>query len=1004
MTHETLDAPELSLVREVVDRLAARSRRLVLMRAVCWFSILLLSGAAVLATVDYFLQTRSNLLVWFQFGLFLIILILAVARIIVPAERFKPGPVDVAKRLEQTFPQLQQRLSTVCDLHNRIDELSGIQRQFLNGLADQVYRELTRLELQQCFRPRVLLRPGLSVTGILLLVLAVVVSSPQQAATATQRLVMPWSGVHWPRQYELRVLDYRKQAAEGGDYLIQVVNLHGLLPNDLTLELKWQSAEKSELTRLNGDSKVAELRLNDVLESFKFRLDGGDFHDSGWNKVTVVAAPTIRDSKLTVSPPDYTGLEPYTADTLAHALPTSQLSFFALLDNPVVNARLIWDSNGRHRPFPMEVNHSGESFSVTLSGMELVESGVFWLEFEDGQGVISQTRELWQIEIDVDQAPQAHVLKPTNGTLLTATGILPLSLWASDDLKVEQLDVVMRAQDSTPDSSLRIPLDLAKVLVDSRPLFDSNRVFLKQQPDRVQVECAVDFSFLAGLDVGAELTLSILVTDQFGNQSTSDAVSLIVSSDRELRGQLAQKMEDLQTRFRFLQGLMRDSVLILGKLQSIDSADSTVPNLLQQLSLEGINIQEVLTGGSKSITARLAEVEETLRLTRVQAPLVKESLDGLSQLAKQIMDEHVGPSQAGIYQARNQSGIYNAQWVSELKGIESHLLKAAELIDDVLGEQSSEYSRTEFEASWKTFLTQQLDLKAEVSSLASEVLISDIAVTDTRIAELTGMQFSLATEVFQLMDQTISERQLVVNAVTQDLAKSVISDMRQAAGYLEHRQFANGLAKQTEVIATIQDILLEWGIEPGENEQTQDRKARLLIEQLKRLYSTQTELFETKTFSDRDSLAQRQTNLADITDDLSRQSFVSALLKFGLHDVATLQYKAAEAIVSDNGSQKQYQQEALDMLSVMIGFAANQLAEGTPDNDSGKRLLATHTETLSLVRLLQQRLHAEVNPLLQLADLTGQQKQQLNLLVQRQAAIVEAMNQFAGSKGGPSNE
>ena len=58
-----------------------------------------------------------------------------------------------------------------------------------------------------------LLRSALSVTGILLLVLAVVVSSPQQAAT-TQRLVMPWSGVHWPRQYELRVVDYRKQVAK----------------------------------------------------------------------------------------------------------------------------------------------------------------------------------------------------------------------------------------------------------------------------------------------------------------------------------------------------------------------------------------------------------------------------------------------------------------------------------------------------------------------------------------------------------------------------------------------------------------------------------------------------------------------------------------------------------------------------------------------------------------------------------------------------------------------
>ena len=168
MTHETLESPELSLVREVVDRLAARSRRLVFLRALCWFSILLLTGAAVLATVDYLLQTRSSSLVWFQFGLFVSMLTLAMAKIIVPAERFRPGLVDVAKRLEQTFPQLQQRLSTVCDLHNRIDELSVIQRQFLNGLAGQVYRELTRLELQQCFRPRVLLRSALSVTGILL--------------------------------------------------------------------------------------------------------------------------------------------------------------------------------------------------------------------------------------------------------------------------------------------------------------------------------------------------------------------------------------------------------------------------------------------------------------------------------------------------------------------------------------------------------------------------------------------------------------------------------------------------------------------------------------------------------------------------------------------------------------------------------------------------------------------------------------------------------------------
>ena len=64
----------------------------------------------------------------------------------------------------------------------------------------------------------------------------------------------------------------------------------------------------------------------------------------------------------------------------------------------------------------------------------------------------------------------------------------------------------------------------------------------------------------------------------------------------------------------------------------------------------------------------------------------------------------------------------------------------------------------------------------------------NVEVNDARIAELTDSQFSLASEVFHLMDKTIS-KQMIINSVTQDLAKSVVSDMRQAAANLDSRQF-----------------------------------------------------------------------------------------------------------------------------------------------------------------------------------------------------------------------
>ena len=87
MAHELPDKSELLVVQDVVERMAHRSRQLVFVRAVCVFVSLLLSGTALLATVDYLLQLRSPFVVWFQFALFIALLLVTVAKIIVPAER-----------------------------------------------------------------------------------------------------------------------------------------------------------------------------------------------------------------------------------------------------------------------------------------------------------------------------------------------------------------------------------------------------------------------------------------------------------------------------------------------------------------------------------------------------------------------------------------------------------------------------------------------------------------------------------------------------------------------------------------------------------------------------------------------------------------------------------------------------------------------------------------------------------------------------------------------------
>ena len=111
---------------------------------------------------------------------------------------------------------------------------------------------------------------------------------PQQAGIAAQRIVLPWTQKHWPRDVELRVLDYRPRVASGGNYEIEIRNLNGQLPSDLMLELQWDGLQTSEFISLEHDSLLASYRLTNVLQSFRFRLNGGDFQDIGWNQVELV--------------------------------------------------------------------------------------------------------------------------------------------------------------------------------------------------------------------------------------------------------------------------------------------------------------------------------------------------------------------------------------------------------------------------------------------------------------------------------------------------------------------------------------------------------------------------------------------------------------------------------------------------------------------------------------------------------------------------------------------
>lgn len=991
---------DLKVVLESVGQIGRRSRRLILCRAMCLFTMVMLIGLSTLVAFDYGLHRQSGYLIWVPFAGFLCLLSVAIARFILPAEQYRPSELLIALRIEANYPEIGQRLSTVCDLAQQKD-LSPIQQQFLSGLAAQVRTELTQVEGSRCFRPRVVLKPLLLMLGLFIVLGTLVAIYPQHAVIATQRVTMPWMQQVWPRDVELRVLDYRKRAAIGADYEIAIRNLKGALPNDLTLEIQWGDRRVSEFVDLEHDGQLAKHQLVNLLESFRFRLSGGDFQDIGWNTVELVAAPGIRESKLVVVPPEYTGLSPYTTDDRVRALLGSQLEFHAILDEPVERARLMWDVQGRHSSFELDVSRSDESFQVALKKMPLEESGMFWLEFEDRDNVISQSREIWQIDVVEDQTPSVQIQKPNRQSLLAATGKVALAVQVSDDVFVQQVELLMGTpSDFAAHNQLAITLDQQALLVTPRLPMDSNRVFLQHQSDDIQLEGVVDISTLPQFSVGGEVELRVVAHDQNGNQTTSAGVVLSVVSDRELRGQLEQQLNDVQSGFRQVQALFKRMQSTLADLRTSES--NSISDHTTQIKVELTHIQSLLLGTNSSIVSRLDRLRSVLELSQINASLLDNATGRMEQLATVIQSDYVPDIQAGVFLAQQQRLAKQTDWRNGLLEVDDVIQRVVDDIDSVLGKEAAIASQTEFEVAWKAMIIEQQNLRQTTTGLATDLLIGNQLKVAERLQENGQRQFELSNAVFQLLEKVNSNSDFKIATAVQDEIRTAVTQMREAAVQLRQRNPLKASHLQNVIIERLQNVLVQLGIDPGQHEQTADRQARQLTEQLKNMYRRQIAVMVDTKESASELVINQQRILSEESDRFSSRPFLSALLRISLNDLAMLQKQAADNLLTDIGRGRQVQEQCVGLLEVMIGVAAEQTQDADNDSDDTSDSKKANVDNLALVTLLQTRLHSELTPLLKLDVLSaGQQKQMVELISKQQQilAVIELMQQAEQERG-----
>ena len=268
----------------------------------------------------------------------------------------------------------------------------------------------------------------------------------------------------YPTATRLVSIPQEKTIAEGSD-LILTVQAEGQVPVQGFIHLRSQGSESwRKIELLREDPRNFPYSMNNVDESFEYFFEIGDaFSHSMENPgiVTVVSPPRVIHQELTVIPPKYTGLQPYTLENLAVTVPSgSELVWVTEMSSPVSQARLFgpnqWAQEG-------SIDEEGTSLRFSFVAQA---AGMYQLQ-PKGTTLGLQAEDLmYKLNLREDLEPRASLIAPGTSIKATANKSLSMTVRASDDYGLSEFAILYRVNGA--ENQQRISLGVP-------PLNDSQR-------------------------------------------------------------------------------------------------------------------------------------------------------------------------------------------------------------------------------------------------------------------------------------------------------------------------------------------------------------------------------------------------------------------------------------------------------------------------------------------------------------------------------------------------